>query len=375
MAPAMGSDDLELFERSIHHATTSHTGAELDRALDDLGWRDALDVDRRAVVSLVFERQGAATATSSALDHVVAGALGLGLADGAIGETTGVVWPALGRWAPPAARADGQVRISGLASAALASTGRAVVVASAGDPDTPDTPDTPDGESGGETERAVAFVVPTSRLTIRPIHGIDPWMGLLEVAGVADVTDVTDVVDPADVTRVADVGGDADGDGGEAVGTELPPAAWASAVTGAQLAVAHELIGASRTMLRLAREHALERIQFGRPISEFQAVRHRLADTLVAIETADAMVAVAWEDGTATSAAMAKALAGRGARTAARHCQQVLAGIGFTTEHDLHRSIRRVLVLDQLFGSADALTRSLGQDLLAHRQLPPLLPL
>ena len=52
------------------------------------------------------------------------------------------------------------------------------------------------------------------------------------------------------------------------------------------------------------------------------------------------------------TAAMAKAIAGRSARTAARHCQQVLAGIGFTTEHALHRYVRRVLVLDELFGSA-----------------------
>ena len=64
----------------------------------------------------------------------------------------------------------------------------------------------------------------------------------------------------------------------------------------AQLALGHELVGAARTMLELAREHALERIQFGQPISMFQAVRHRLADTLVAIETADAVLDAAWLD-------------------------------------------------------------------------------
>jgi alkylation response protein AidB-like acyl-CoA dehydrogenase len=74
-------------------------------------------------------------------------------------------------------------------------------------------------------------------------------------------------------------------------------------------------------------------------------------------------------------AAMAKAVAGRGARTTARHCQQVLAGIGFTTEHPLHRYVRRVLVLDQLFGSSKLLTKELGDTLLASRRLPPLLPL
>ena len=72
---------------------------------------------------------------------------------------------------------------------------------------------------------------------------------------------------------------------------------------------------------------------------------------------------------------MAKALAGRGARTASRHCQQVLAGIGFTTEHELHQHIRRVVVLDQLFGGAVGLTRALGDQILATRDLPDLLPL
>ena len=51
--------------------------------------------------------------------------------------------------------------------------------------------------------------------------------------------------------------------------------------------VAHQIAGACRTMLELAAAHALERVQFGRPIARFQAVRHRLADALVAIEALD----------------------------------------------------------------------------------------
>jgi alkylation response protein AidB-like acyl-CoA dehydrogenase len=60
---------------------------------------------------------------------------------------------------------------------------------------------------------------------------------------------------------------------------------------------------------------------------------------------------------------------------AAKHCQQVLAGIGFTTEHDLHRYLRRIWMLDQLFGSSALLTKTLGEQLIATRALPPLLPL
>jgi alkylation response protein AidB-like acyl-CoA dehydrogenase len=150
---------------------------------------------------------------------------------------------------------------------------------------------------------------------------------------------------------------------------------WEAAIALAQLAVGHELVGASRTMLELAREHALERIQFGRPIATFQAIRHRLADSLVAIEAAEGVLDAAWLDQSRQTAAMAKAVAGRGARTAARHCQQVLAGMGFTTEHPLHRYVRRVLVLDQLLGSGKTLTRELGNAVIASRTLPPLPPL
>ena len=72
---------------------------------------------------------------------------------------------------------------------------------------------------------------------------------------------------------------------------------------------------------------------------------------------------------------MAKAFAGRSARTVARHCQQVLAGIGFTTEHPLHRSVRRTLVLDQLLGAGSDLTRRLGADVLQQATLPTAFPL
>jgi alkylation response protein AidB-like acyl-CoA dehydrogenase len=59
----------------------------------------------------------------------------------------------------------------------------------------------------------------------------------------------------------------------------------------------------------------------------------------------------------------------------ARHAQQVLAGIGFTLEHPLHRHLRRVRVLDGLFGDSRTLTRWLGAHLLEARGLPEILPL
>jgi len=311
--------DRELFERSLRHATERHTGTALDAALEELGWHDALALDPHTAVSLLFELQGAANAASSAIDSVVLCGLGL---------EAGMVLPALGGWDPPGELDGERISVRGLGTAALATHETALVVARTADKD-------------------VAIVVPTADVALRPVHGVDPWLGLVEVTGSAVAT-----VSPPE-----------------------PVMGWTEAMALGQVAVGHELVGAARKMLELAREHALERIQFGRPISTFQAVRHRLAETLVAIETADAVLAAAWEDRAPQTAAMAKSLAGRGARTAARHCQQVLAGIGFTTEHALHRYVRRILVLDQMLGASRSLTHELGTELLQTRQLPALLPL
>lgn len=63
-------------------------------------------------------------------------------------------------------------------------------------------------------------------------------------------------------------------------------------VAEARIAVGWWLVGSARGMLSLARQHALDRVQFSRPIAGFQAIRHRLAETLVAIEGAEATLAL-----------------------------------------------------------------------------------
>jgi alkylation response protein AidB-like acyl-CoA dehydrogenase len=137
-------------------------------------------------------------------------------------------------------------------------------------------------------------------------------------------------------------------------------------------AVSWWLVGSSRAMLALARQHALDRAQFGRPIAGFQAIRHRLAETLVAIEGAEATLSLPVADNPDLTALLAKAAAGKAALTTAKHCQQVLAGIGFTAEHDLHHHVKRILVLDGLLGSAKELTRKAGAGLRARGSAPRL---
>ena len=156
---------------------------------------------------------------------------------------------------------------------------------------------------------------------------------------------------------------------------ELENGVWDATVAAGRCAVAHQLAGACRTMLALAREHAVERMQFGRPIARFQAVRHRLAEALVAVEALEATLTVAWDEPGPTTAALAKASAGRAARTVATHCQQVLAGVGFTTDHPFHRFLKRALALEGLFGSADDIVVGIGRQLLAERTVPTLIEL
>ena len=320
----MDGEDRAVFERSLRHAVEAHAGEALDVALRELGWGDALAIDPQEAVSLFFELAGSAHATSSALDQVLAFSLGLDVPPAA-----GYVLPPLGHRSPPGVLADTHLAVRGLGTARLVACGAAVVVTQA-----------------ANTE--VAFVVPTADLTLRAVHGLDPELGLVEVHGNVDK---------------------------EALRPEVVSPSWRAAVVLAQLALGHQLVGTARTMLELARLHALERVQFGQPISRFQAVRHRLAETLVAIESAEAVLGAAWEDRSPTTASVAKALAGSGPRTAARHCQQVLAGIGFTTEHEFHRYARRAFVLDELFGSSRSLSRELGTELLAARRLPDFAPL
>ena len=320
----MNRDDLDLLARSLRHAITSSTAGAVDAALLALGWPDALADDPRAAISTLFELQGAHHTTSSSLGLVLADALGM-----AVAADGGFLIPVVGGADPPGRFAGDRLHVDGLMPAAAASWPTVSVVAVRGD------------------EHVVA-AVPPSALRVAAITGLDPAGALQRVTG-ADL--ITSTTVPLDAVR------------------------WTAAVARGRLAVAHELVGASRTMLELARTHALERVQFGRPISAFQAVRHRLAEALVAIEVADASLDAGWLDGSPRAAAMAKATAGRSARTVARHSQQVLAGIGFTTEHDFHHHLRRTVVLDALLGSSVSLTRDLGADLLCDRHLPPLLPL
>jgi alkylation response protein AidB-like acyl-CoA dehydrogenase len=124
---------------------------------------------------------------------------------------------------------------------------------------------------------------------------------------------------------------------------------------------AAEHAGGARWCLETASEYAKQRVQFGRPIGQFQAVKHKLANMLVQGEQ---ITAVAWDaavavgagepDEAALAAATAGAIVFDGYADSAKDCVQLMGGIGFTWEHDAHLHLRRSVANRQLFGESDA---------------------
>ncbi len=136
---------------------------------------------------------------------------------------------------------------------------------------------------------------------------------------------------------------------------------------------AAEAAGVARWCLETASDHAKVRVQFGRPIGQFQAVKHALADMLVEVEQAAAVAwdaAAAWSDATpqderALSAQVAGVLTLDAAAHCAKQCVQILGGIGFTWEHDAHFYLKRAMATRQLVADVGALEEGVADLALA----------
>jgi alkylation response protein AidB-like acyl-CoA dehydrogenase len=138
----------------------------------------------------------------------------------------------------------------------------------------------------------------------------------------------------------------------------------------AAMLLAAELVGVAQRTLDMAVRYASERVQFGRPIGGFQAVKHICADMLLDVEQArSASMYATWAAATGsedrpTAAAIAKAFCAEAAFRCALANIQVHGGIGFTYEHDAHLYYRRAKADELLFGSPsvhrDRIARALG---------------
>jgi alkylation response protein AidB-like acyl-CoA dehydrogenase len=182
-----------------------------------------------------------------------------------------------------------------------------------------------------------AFVVPRVEVGVEPVEALDASRPLAHMT--------------LDGVRV---------DSDRVLGEPGPGSAAAirRAVEVAVTALAVEIVGAAQAIFDVTLEYAKQREQFGVPIGSFQAIKHKFADMLVALERARATsyfaaLTIAEDDERRSLAAsMAKAAAGDCAALLAKEGIQIHGGIGYTWEHDMHLYVRRVKSNATLFGNA-----------------------
>jgi hypothetical protein len=158
--------------------------------------------------------------------------------------------------------------------------------------------------------------------------------------------------------------GDADG---TKVGTAL--ADGVAVLTRARIVHAATLVGLGETMTSDAVTYAKQRVQFGDPIGRFQAVKHLLAESAVALEiawNATLYAAVRPDEGAAD---IAQIQAQRAVDLSSRIATQVFGGIGITWEHHLHVLVKCAQTSRMRFGGADRIAARVGARLIKEDNL------
>ena len=233
--------------------------------------------------------------------------------------------------------------------------------------------------AAGEVKGAVALLASGSATTppaTARASTLTGDLGLVEYAAVADTLVVAAgsddgvalyLVDPS-ASGVTIVGHDVldrttrlatvvlDGAAGEKLdnGTD----AFQGLLDRAAVLVASDLVGIARKALTDTVEYDKTRVQFGKPVGSFQAIKHDLADLHVAVTMAEHAATYAAyaidveDDGRELAASIAKAKAGDVANTAVSAMIQYHGGIGYTWEHDAHFYFKRSKRLEYTFGDA-----------------------
>ena len=181
-----------------------------------------------------------------------------------------------------------------------------------------------------------AYVVATDGLRIIPVHAFDKSRRVthVELAGLTvDDDRVLGATTPAGIARVLEE---------------------------ATVGIALEMVGASQTLFDITLEYAKQREQFNVPIGSFQAIKHKFADMMVALERARATayfaaLTIAEDDERrALATSVAKVAAGDCQRLIAKEGIQIHGGIGYTWEHDVQLYVKRIKSGEQLFGTRSA---------------------
>jgi len=136
---------------------------------------------------------------------------------------------------------------------------------------------------------------------------------------------------------------------------EVRPGEWAGNASEVLdlgvLCQAAQLVGLGHGLLEQAAVYVTQRRQFGRAVGEFQAVKHHLADVLVALEFARPLVHAAAVTGAVEDVSAARVAAADAAYLAARAALQVHGAVGFTQEHDLSLWLLKVRALRSAWGT------------------------
>src|SRR4051812_11677772 len=191
----------------------------------------------------------------------------------------------------------------------------------------------------------------------------DDGVGLFAVEGDAPGLERTQLVTMDQTRKQARL--EFDGTPARRVGSLVP-----GILDRAGVALAAEQAGGAARCLEMATEHASERIQFGRPIGSFQAIKHKCAELLMEVESArSAAYYAGWaateaEDELARAAPLAKAYCSEAFFRAAAENIQIHGGVGVTWEHPAHLYFKRAKTSELLLGDPayqrELLARRLG---------------
>ncbi|MBK6961144.1 MAG: acyl-CoA/acyl-ACP dehydrogenase [Gammaproteobacteria bacterium] len=141
------------------------------------------------------------------------------------------------------------------------------------------------------------------------------------------------------------------------LGEEGAAAPFATTLDQAAVCLANEMVGGAEQLRQSALDYVMMRMQFGRPIASFQAIKHKCADMLVEVELAKSAAYCAAEAAAENDpelpalASLAKACAADAFMQTARETIQLHGGIGFTWDNDTHLWFKRAKSSEVFLGS------------------------
>lgn len=311
---ALDDDTLAMLRASLRHLLTETSERTLAVRLDELGWADVVADDPATALRTLFEVKGESVSSADALGPELTRLLTELSGDDSIADAI------VGLRSPYAESAiDGDVLAVDVMTFSPIADQQVVV---------------PVG--------ARLAICPPRSFSTEALTGTDPTMGGWRIMGSVATSQVR-WIDGVTHDRI---------------------------VTHGRWLVASELVGIGRHVVAAAVAYTGERIQYGKPIGVFQALQHRLASAHAMVVGASHLVAEAGADGNEWTALVAKCMAAQAAEFGCTQAQQCYGAIGFTWEHEFHHYLRRMYVLDGLFGSWRTLEHEIGSRLQSSGVVP-----